>query len=48
MSDGGFIKGIIVPGLPQPLLAAEQNEGWGRIKDAFEKARQEIEEADLM
>ena len=46
MSEGGFIKGIIVPGLPQPLLAPEQNEGWGRIKDAFEKARQEIEEAD--
>ena len=46
MSDGGFVKGIIVPGLPQPLLAPEKNEGWGRIKEAFEKARQEIAESD--
>ena len=46
MSESGFVKGIIVPGLPQPLLAPEQNEGWGRIKEAFEKARQEIAESD--
>ena len=28
--------GLIVPGMPQPLLAPEQNEGWGQIRAAFQ------------
>jgi len=40
--SGGVIKGLIVPGLPQPLLVPEQNEGWGRIRAAFEAAREEL------
>ena len=38
----GFVKGLIVPGLPQPLLAPEQNEGWTRLRAAFDAARDEI------
>jgi len=34
--------GLIVPGLPQPLLAPERNEGWGRIRAAFDRAREEL------
>jgi hypothetical protein len=40
--ESGFIKGFLVPGLPQPLLAPEQNEGWGRLRRAFDAAREEI------
>jgi len=40
--EHGFIKGLLVPGLPQPLLAPEQNEGWARLRRAFDAAREEI------
>lgn len=40
------VKGLIVPGLPQPLLTPEANPGYGRLKEAFEKARQEIAASD--
>lgn len=46
MSESGIVKGIIVPGLPQPLLVPEQNEGWGRLRAAFEEAREEIAKSD--
>ncbi|MFT7668648.1 MAG: enamine deaminase RidA (YjgF/YER057c/UK114 family)/aromatic ring-opening dioxygenase LigB subunit [Planctomycetota bacterium] len=36
------VKGLVVPGLPQPLLTPEANEGYGRLRDAFGKAREEI------
>lgn len=32
----------VVPGLPHPLLAPEKNPGWGRLKSAMEKVRDEI------
>ena len=38
----GFVQGLLVPGLPQPLLVPEQNAGWQRVRDAFDKARQQI------
>lgn len=38
--------GYIVPGIPHPLLAPEQNEGWGRLRQGFEDARKEIEASD--
>jgi reactive intermediate/imine deaminase len=43
-------KALIVPGLPQTLLAPEKNPGWGRLRAAFEAARAEIEAtpADLI
>ncbi|MEE2750099.1 MAG: hypothetical protein VX519_01610, partial [Myxococcota bacterium] len=42
----GFIQGILVPGLPQPLLVPEQNPGWQRIRDAFDVAKQRIAELE--
>jgi len=40
--SAGVVKGLIVPGLPHPLLAADKNEGWMRIRKAFEAAREEV------
>lgn len=37
------VKGLIVPGLPQPLLTPEANEGYAVLRGAFEKAREEIQ-----
>lgn len=44
------VRGFIVPGRPQPLLAADQNEPWGKLRDAFEVVQREIEqtEADIL
>ena len=44
------VKGLIVPGLPHPLLVPEQNPGWQQLRDGFEAAREEIErsEADVV
>ena len=44
MRDDNVRKGILVPGLPHPLLCPEKNEGWQRVRDAYDKARLEIEE----
>lgn len=41
MSDS-IVMGAIVPGLPQPLLVPEQNEGWARIRQGFEELREDI------
>jgi len=38
--------GLIVPGLPHPLLAPEQNDGWMAIRKAYDAARQQIEASD--
>jgi 2-aminophenol/2-amino-5-chlorophenol 1,6-dioxygenase alpha subunit len=40
--SGPVKLGIVVPGLPQPLLVPERNEGWGRVRDAFGEARQKL------
>ena len=45
MRDDNVCKGILVPGLPHPLLCPEKNEGWQRVRDAYEKARTELEES---
>lgn len=44
------VGGLIVPGLPHPLLVPDQNPGWRTIRDAYELARQRIEalEADIL
>ena len=31
---------MIVPGIPQPLQCPEANEGWGRLRAAFDEARE--------
>ncbi len=43
-------KAFIVSGMPHILLAHEQAPGWGRLYQAFQKAREEIEreQADLI
>ncbi len=39
MIDTNVPKGILVPGMPQTLLCPEKNEGWQRVRDAYDKAR---------
>ena len=46
MSESGIIKSIVVPAHPHPYLVPEQNEGWGRLREAFDSAREEIENSD--
>ena len=42
MATSGPVGGFIVPGIPHPLLVPEQNEGWQRLREGFERARAEI------
>ena len=46
MRDDNVRKGVLVPGLPHPLLCPEKNEGWQRVRDAYDEARKEIEATD--
>jgi len=39
------VAGVIVPGIPHPLLCPEANEGWGRLRDGFADARRVIQES---
>ena len=36
----------VVPGVPHPLLAADKNEGWMRLRTAMESVRDEIAASD--
>lgn len=36
------VFGMIVPGLPHPLLRPEGNPSWAKIREAYEKVRQEL------
>ncbi len=40
-----IVQGFIVPGIPHPLLCPDANEGWGRLRAGFERARQQIIES---
>ncbi len=42
--------GMLVPGLPQPLLVPEQNAGWMRVRRGMEAAREQVQScgADLI
>ena len=46
MIESGPIKAYFVPGIPHPLQCPEKNEGWQRLRDAFEEARKDIEASD--
>tara|TARA_B110000008_G_scaffold134386_1_gene136444 strand:- start:5251 stop:6648 length:1398 start_codon:yes stop_codon:yes gene_type:complete len=48
--NGSLVGSYVVPVHPHPLLVPEQNEGWGRIRAAFDEARDAIKEsgADLL
>jgi len=39
------VAGVVVPGIPHPLLCPEANEGWGRLRDGFESARRTLQES---
>ena len=41
-----IVLGLYVPPHPQPLLAPDHNEGWGRLREAFDQCRSRIEESD--
>ncbi|MDP6870207.1 MAG: Rid family hydrolase [Candidatus Poseidoniaceae archaeon] len=47
---GEIVKSLIVPAHPHPVLCPEKNQGWQKVRDAFDNARKEIEEtnADLL
>ena len=40
--EATIVKGLIVPGIPHPLLCPEANAGWGQLRAGFEQARQQI------
>lgn len=40
----GVVAGLLVPGLPHPLLTPEANPGYGRLRTAFDAARERIAE----
>ena len=50
MGDGELIGSYIVPVHPHTILAPEQNEGWGRLREAYDTAAQRIKDsgADLL
>ncbi|NQZ00751.1 MAG: hypothetical protein HRT45_08795 [Bdellovibrionales bacterium] len=40
-------KGYVLPGLPHLLLAADQNPGWQKVRQAFQKVREDLESSDI-
>lgn len=40
-----IVAGVIVPGIPHPLLCPDANEGWARLRAGFEAAKRTIEES---
>jgi enamine deaminase RidA (YjgF/YER057c/UK114 family) len=46
MSDGKLVGSYIVPVHPHTVLVPEQNEGWQRLRNAFDDAAQRIKDAD--
>jgi len=41
--SGGVVGGLLVPGLPHPLLVPDAHPGYGRLRSAFDQARSKIE-----
>ncbi len=46
MSDDPVLFGLYVPPHPHPLLAPDQNKGWGELRAAYDECRKRIEESD--
>ena len=40
--EAGVVLGVLVPGLPHPLLCPERNPGWTRLRQAFDAVRDRI------
>ena len=45
-TDHDVALGLVVPGMPQPLLAPDANPGWRSLRDAYGVARARIAAAD--
>ena len=43
--NGSIVGSYVVPVHPHPLLVPEQNEGWSRLRTAFDEARDAIKES---
>lgn len=50
MSSGELVDSFVVPVHPHTVLAPEKNEGWGKLRQAYEEAAKRIEDsgADLL
>ena len=46
LSESEILFGIYCPPHPQPLLSPEANDGYGKLREAFETCRKRIEESD--
>jgi len=46
VSDDPVLFGLYVPPHPHPLLAPDQNKGWGELRAAYDECRRRIEESD--
>ena len=46
MSDDPVLFGLYVPPHPHPLLAPDQNKGWGELRAAYDECRRRIEESE--
>lgn len=46
MSEGSVVGSFVVPVHPHTVLAPNQNEGWQRLRDAFDEAAQSIKDLD--
>ena len=46
MSEGSVVGSFVVPVHPHTVLAPNQNEGWQRLRDAFDEAAQTIKDLD--
>jgi len=44
--NDSILASYVVPVHPHPLLVPEQNEGWQRLRDAFDEARDQIAASD--
>ena len=44
--DNPVVFGLYVPPHPHPLLAPNENKGWGELRDAYDECRKRIEESD--
>ena len=50
MSTGEIVESFVVPVHPHTVLAPDKNEGWGKLRQAYDDAAQIIKdsEADLL
>ena len=46
MSSGELIDSFVVPVHPHTVLAPEKNQGWGKLRQAYDEAARRIEESD--